>query len=130
MNKNILIMLAILILPIFAYFYLDRGQAVSTSQINSAKPTVIKFSSDMCSECQKMEQTVDQVYQKYAGKITLVKVPVQKQSKEVQTLIKQYNVTLVPTTVFKKSNGNTMARIEGAMSNTEFEQYLKRLLNE
>lgn len=130
MNKNIIIMLAILILPICVYYYLDKSQTACANKVTTSQPQVIKFSSDMCSECQKMEKTVNQVYPKYAGKIALVKVPVQKQSKETQALIKEYNVTLVPTLIFKKSNGQTMARIEGAMSNSEFEQYLKRLLNE
>ena len=57
-------------------------------------------------------------------------IPVQKQTKYNLELIKQYKVTLVPTIIFKKSSGQTMAKIEGAMSNNEFEQYLKRLLNE
>lgn len=130
MNKNVVIMLAILILPICFYYYLDKSQAVSASKINNTQPQVIKFSSDMCSECQKMEKTIKQVYPKYSSQVTLVNIPVQKQSKETQAMIKQYNVTLVPTLVFKKSNGQTMARIEGSMSNSEFEQYLKRLLNE
>lgn len=130
MNKNVLIILAILILPICFYYYLDKTQSVSANKVNSTQPKIIKFSSDMCSECQKMEKTVNQVYPKYSGKIELINVPVQKQTKYNLELIKQYKVTLVPTIIFKKSNGQTMAKIEGAMSNNEFEQYLKRLLNE
>ena len=130
MNKNILIILAILILPICFYYYLDKTQSVSANKVNSTQPKIIKFSSDMCSECQKMEKTVNQVYPKYSGKIELINIPVQKQTKYNLELIKQYKVTLVPTIIFKKSNGQTMAKIEGAMSNNEFEQYLKRLLNE
>lgn len=130
MNKNVLIILAILILPICFYYYLDKTQSVSANKVNSTQPKIIKFSSDMCSECQKMEKTVNQVYPKYSGKIELINIPVQKQTKYNLELIKQYKVTLVPTIIFKKSNGQTMAKIEGAMSNNEFEQYLKRLLNE
>ncbi len=130
MNKNILIILAILILPICFYYYLDKTQSVLANKVNSTRPKIIKFSSDMCSECQKMEKTVNQVYPKYSGKIELINIPVQKQTKYNLELIKQYKVTLVPTIIFKKSNGQTMAKIEGAMSNNEFEQYLKRLLNE
>lgn len=130
MNKNVLIILAILILPICFYYYLDKTQSVSANKVNSTQPKIIKFSSDMCSECQKMEKTVNQVYPKYSGKIELINIPVQKQTKYNLELIKQYKVTLVPTLIFKKSNGQTMAKIEGAMSNNEFEQYLKRLLNE
>ncbi len=130
MNKNVLIILAILILPICFYYYLDKTQSVLANKVNSTRPKIIKFSSDMCSECQKMEKTVNQVYPKYSGKIELINIPVQKQTKYNLELIKQYKVTLVPTIIFKKSNGQTMAKIEGAMSNNEFEQYLKRLLNE
>ena len=130
MNKNILIILAILILPICFYYYLDKTQSVLANKVNSTQPKIIKFSSDMCSECQKMEKTVNQVYPKYSGKIELINIPVQKQTKYNLELIKQYKVTLVPTIIFKKSNGQTMAKIEGAMSNNEFVQYLKRLLNE
>ena len=130
MNKNILIILAILILPICFYYYLDKTQSVLANKVNSTRPKIIKFSSDMCSECQKMEKTVNQVYPKYSGKIELISIPVQKQTKYNLEQIKQYKVTLVPTIIFKKSNGQTMAKIEGAMSNNEFEQYLKRLLNE
>lgn len=130
MNKNILIILAILILPICFYYYLDKTQSVLANKVNSTRPKIIKFSSDMCSECQKMEKTVNQVYPKYSEKIELINIPVQKQTKYNLELIKQYKVTLVPTIIFKKSNGQTMAKIEGAMSNNEFEQYLKRLLNE
>ena len=130
MNKNVLIILAILILPICFYYYLDKTQSVLANKVNSTRPKIIKFSSDMCSECQKMEKTVNQVYPKYSGKIELINIPVQKQTKYNLELIKQYKVTLVPTIIFKKSIGHTMAKIEGAMSNNEFEQYLKRLLNE
>ena len=130
MNKNILIILAILILPICFYYYLDKTQSVLANKVNSTRPKIIKFSSDMCSECQKMDKTVNQVYPKYSGKIELINIPVQKQTKYNLELIKQYKVTLVPTIIFKKSSGQTMAKIEGAMSNNEFEQYLKRLLNE
>ena len=125
-----MIILAILILPICFYYYLDKTQSVLANKVNFTRPKIIKFSSDMCSECQKMEKTVNQVYPKYSGKIELINIPVQKQTKYNLELIKQYKVTLVPTIIFKKSSGQTMAKIEGAMSNNEFEQYLKRLLNE
>lgn len=130
MNKNIVIILAILILPICFYYYLDKSQAASAAKVNSSQPCVIKFASDMCSECQKMEQVINRVYPKYSNKINLIKVPVQKQTKETQALIKQYNVTLVPTLIFKKSNGQVMKRVEGSMDDSTFEGYLKGLLNE
>jgi thioredoxin-related protein len=130
MNKNIASILAILILPICFYYYLDKSQAVSASKINTTQPSIIKFSSDMCSECVKMEKVINKVFPKYEKKITLVNVPVQKPTKEVRNLIKEYNVTLVPTLIFKDTNGQTIKRVEGSMDDNSFENCLKRLINE
>lgn len=130
MSKNITIILSILILPICFYYYLDKSQAVSASKINTTQPSIIKFSSDMCGECVKMEKIINNVFPKYETKITLINVPVQKQTKEVKKLISEYNVTLVPTLIFKDKNGQIVKRVEGSMSNDTFENYLKRLTNE
>lgn len=130
MKKNIAAILAILILPICFYYYLDKSQAVSATKTTTNKPSVIKFSSDMCSECQKMEQVVNRVFPKYSDRITLVKVPVQKQTKETQALIKEYGVTLVPTLIFKNASGQTVKRVEGSMDDATFEDNLKRLIHE
>ena len=130
MSKNITIILSILSLPICFYYYLDKSQAVSASKINTTQPSIIKFSSDMCGECIKMEKIINNVFPKYETKITLINVPVQKQTKEVKKLISEYNVTLVPTLIFKDKNGQIVKRVEGSMSNDTFENYLKRLTNE
>ena len=47
-----------------------------------------------------------------------------------RALIKSYDVKLVPTTVFKDKNGNTLRRIEGSMQPQILENYLKELINE
>jgi len=130
MNKNVAIILLVLILPVVAYFLLDKTQAVSTSNIDTNKPTVIKFTSDMCSECQKLDEIFPTVFPKYSKKINLVKVQVQKRTKENQDLINKYNVTLVPTMVFLKGNGKVLLRTEGSMPAQELEKHLKDLIHE
>ena len=130
MNKNLVIILAIFILPICFYYYLDKSQSVSANKINSQMPSIIKFTSPMCSECKSMEKVVNQVYPKYANKIILVEVPVQNNDKVTQDLIKEHHVTLVPTFVFKTKNGQIIKRVEGGISPKSFEMYLKGLLDD
>ena len=52
-----------------------------------------------------------------------------RDSNETKTLIKTYEVKLVPTTVFKDANGKTLRRIEGTMQPQVLENYLKELIN-
>jgi len=130
MNKNLVIILSILILPICLYYYLDKSQAVSAQKTTINQPVIIKFSSDMCSECKKMDKVIEKVFPKYENKIVLEKINVQKQTKFVQALIKENNVTLVPTLIFKNSNGQIIKKVEGSMSDADFENCIKGLLNE
>ncbi len=130
MNKNLVMILAIFILPICFYYYLDASQSASANKMNTPMPSVMKFSSNMCSECQSMEKVVKKVYPKYADKIALTNVSVQNSDAEVQELLKKYNVTLVPTFIFRDSSNTIIKRVEGGMSPTEFEDNLKALLND
>ena len=112
MNKNIIWIFLIFIVPIAAYF------------------GIIKFSSPMCYECNELEKVVEEVFPKYKDKITLHKVDVTKRDNNVKKLIKEYNVTLVPTTVFKNQDGKITKRIEGTMKPEVFEEYMAELINE
>ena len=42
----------------------------------------------------------------------------------------KYNVTLVPTTVFKNQDGRITKRVEGTMKPEVFESYTEELINE
>lgn len=130
MNKNLVVILSILILPLCFYYYLNKSQAVSAVKVPNSKPVVIEFYSDMCGECKKMEQVVNIVYPKYSDRVTLVQVPVHRKSQDIQNLVKEYDVSLVPTIIFRKSNGTIMERFEGYMDNATFETKLRRLYNE
>lgn|SRR5574344_1142702 len=132
--KNWIIVLAILLVPLAAYFVLDKTNSDKTAfeaqaLQNSGKPVVIKFASPMCLDCKKLESVINDVMPKYADKITLQKINAQDNSPITTDLIKKYNVTLVPTMVFLKKNGSVYKRTEGYMTNSEFEKILKGLLN-
>ncbi len=130
MNKNIFIILLIFLVPIAAYWGLTRDKFTTLpSNASSTGDEIIKFSSPMCYECQELKKVFDEVFPKYNKDITLREIDVTKRNNNVQTLIKEYNVKLVPTTVFKNQDGTITRRIEGSMQPKILENYLKELIN-
>ena len=61
-KKTILTILAILIIPILAFFGLTFKQDTSNVAQASGKPTIIKFTSTMCLECQEINKTFKQIF--------------------------------------------------------------------
>lgn len=129
MNKNIIWILLIFIVPIAAFYILTRDQ-ITTQPAIAAGDEVIKFSSQLCMECQDLEKNLEKVFPKYNDKITLTKIDVSKRDKNSQALISDYKVKLVPTTIFKNQDGRVLRRIEGTIEPETLEQYLVELINE
>ncbi len=132
--KNWIIALAILIIPMVTYFVLDKTQASKAAfeaqaTQNMSKPVVMKFSSPMCLDCKKLEGVISEVMPKYADKITYQKINAQSNDSASASLIKKYNVTLVPTMVFVKKDGTVYKRTEGYMPKSELEKIIKGLIN-
>lgn len=130
MNKNIVWILIIFLVPLAAYFGLTRNKLTSLPAIATTGDEIIKFASPMCYECQELEKIMDEVFPKYNDKISLRKIDVTQKDKNVQELIKEYNVKLVPTTVFKNQDGKVTRRIEGSMQPKILENYMVELINE
>ena len=84
----------------------------------------------MCYECQELEKIFDEVFPDYNSDISLKRIDVTKRDNKSQALIKEYDVKLVPTTVFKNQDGRIIRRIEGSMQSKILENYLKELINE
>ena len=129
MNRNIIIILLIFLVPLVAYFGLSRDKLTTPPSFASSGPEGIKFASPMCYECQELEKVFEEVFPKYNKDITLKQINVTQKDNETKTLIKTYEVKLVPTTVFKDANGKTLRRIEGTMQPQVLENYLKELIN-
>ncbi len=129
MNKSIFWILLIFLIPLGIYYGLTRDKITVPPSIAAGHVEVIKFSSPMCYECQELEKIFDEVFPKYNKNIILNKIDVTKRDKNVQDLIKKYNVTLVPTTVFKKADGTVTRRIEGCMQEQILDNYLKELID-
>lgn len=129
MNKNLVWILLIFLIPLGTYWGLTRESLTTPPSVASEGDVIIKFSSPMCYECQELEKVFDEVFPKYNKDITLKKIDVTKRDKNCEMLIKEYNVQLVPTTVFKNQDGRITRRIEGSMQPAILENYLKELIN-
>lgn len=130
MNKNIIWILLIFLVPIAVYFGLTRGSDSSTQAVAVTGDEIIKFSSPMCYECHELEEVMEEVFPKYQDKITLNKIDVTKNDKQISELIKEHKVTLVPTTVFKNQDGRILKRVEGTMKPEVLDNYMAELVNE
>ena len=129
MKKNIIIILAIFLVPLALYWGLTRDRLSTPPSVAAQGAEVIKFASPMCYECQELEKVFEEVFPKYSEKVNLRKIDVTINDDTAKTLIKQYNVTLVPTTVFKKSDGTVVRKIEGCIKNEILENYLKEIID-
>jgi len=130
MSKNVIIILAIFLVPLAVYFGLTRDKLTTPPSVAaSSGASVIKFASPMCYECQELEKVFEEVFPSYADKVNLKKIDVTKNDSETKAMIKEHSVKLVPTTVFKDSEGNIKHRIEGSMPAQTLENYLREIIN-
>ena len=130
MNKNFVIVLLIFAIPLAVYWGLTRDKNVAvlpTIAVSGAE--IIKFSSPMCYECQELEKIFNEVYPQYANKVSLRKIDVTIDDKTTKKLIKDYEVKLVPTCIFKDKEGNTIRKTEGSMQPRILENYIKEQIN-
>ena len=127
MNKNTLILLLIFVLLLITYFYVSKNNESTVTVSNTTKPKIIKFTSTLCGECQRMDTVVKTIYPKYQKDIELISIPVQNQTEYNQDMISKYNITLVPTIVLLNKNQHIQKRIEGYIDSTTFENYLKEI---
>ena len=130
MNKNFALILLIFLVPLAIYWGLTRDKNITIlPSIAVSGPEIIKFSSPMCYECQELEKVFDEVYPGVANKISLRKIDVTKNDKTVKQLIKDYDVKLVPTCIFKNEDGNVIRKVEGNIQPRILENYMKEQLN-
>ncbi len=129
MNKNVAIISLIFLVPLAFYWGLTRDKSMTvlpTVAVSGAE--IIKFSSPMCYECQELEKVVNEVYPEFANKISLRKIDVTKDDKSTKQLIKEYDVKLVPTCIFKNEDGIVIRKTEGNIQPRILENYMKEQL--
>ena len=130
MNKNFIVILLIFIVPLALYWGLTRDKGVAVlPTVAVSGPEILKFSSPMCYECQELEKVFNEVYPGVANKISLRKIDVTNNDKTTKQLIKEYDVKLVPTCIFKNEDGNVIRKTEGNIQPRILENYMKEQLN-
>ncbi len=127
MKKNIITIAFIFAIPLITYFMLTMSNGSTAKTVVTGKPQVIKFTSQMCMDCQTMNKIMKEIFPKYEDKIVLTEIHVQDKSSFNDEQIKKYNVTLVPTIILLNSDGKQVKRIEGAIPKDEMENCLKGL---
>ncbi len=130
MNRNIAVILLIMLVPVCAYWGLTRDKSFTALPgIASNGAEIIKFSSPMCYECQELEKIFKEIYPNYSDKVSLKKIDVTQKDKATKELIRAYNIKLVPTCVFKDSNGNVIRTTEGLIQPKILENYIREQMN-
>ena len=125
-RKSIVTILAIIILPLLAFWALTWNKD-STAVADTNLPQIIKFSSSMCLECKEVEKIFKDILPKYKDKVSYTEIIVDSRKDMNNKLIKKYNITLVPTVVMLDSNGKECKRFEGAAEKSEYIEVIESL---
>ena len=126
-KKSLFTILAILILPVLAFFGITKSKSTSDIALASGKPQIIKFSSTMCSECKEVEKVFKELMPQYEDEVIYTEIIVDSRNDMKNKLIKKYNVQMVPTIIMLNSDGTQASRIESALPKEQMEQYIKEL---
>ena len=130
MKKNVIAIIFIFLVPLALYWGLTRDKGLATlPTIAFTGSEIIKFSSPMCYECQELEKVFKEVYPEFANKVSITNIDVTSNDKNVKKMIKQYEVNLVPTCVFKNKEGQVVRRTEGMIQPRILENYIREQIN-
>ncbi|MBE7713160.1 MAG: thioredoxin family protein [Cyanobacteria bacterium SIG26] len=126
-KKSIITILAILILPMLAFWGLTFDKSTSTVAEALGKPQIIKFSSTMCSECKEVEKVMQEVMPKYKDSIAYTEIIVDSRNDMKNAMIKKHKVVMVPTIIMLNSDGSQYMRIETAIPAEQMDNYIQGL---
>lgn len=87
------------------------------------KPAIIDFYATWCGPCKMMSPIVDEMAEKYSGKIDVYKVDIDRQ----EELAALFGIRSIPTFVFIPADSLPQKSI-GAMSKVQFEDAIRSVL--
>ena len=129
--KSFFTVFLIFVLPLLAFMMLStKSESLAQRSDNALKPQIIKFTSLMCLDCKKLNETMQKVYPKYKNDILLTEIQVQNNDEYTNEQIKKFNISLVPTVVILDKNKNIVKKIEGYIEEQDLEKLMKEMCNE
>lgn len=94
-----------------------------TEIINSSKPVLIDFYADWCGPCRMVSPVMEQISEKYDGKVDVVKVDVDVQ----KALASHFDVMSIPTVILMKS-GKVIEKSVGAKPITFYQSMIDKVI--
>jgi thioredoxin 1 len=91
--------------------------------LKSNIPALVDFWAAWCGPCRAIAPVVEELAKDYAGKLKVAKMNVDENSK---TPVK-YGIRAIPTLILFK-NGNVMDQITGAVSKSQIDNAIKKML--
>jgi thioredoxin 1 len=91
----------------------------------TTEPILLDFTADWCEPCEAMAPVIEQISQKYTGKLRVLKVDLD----ECADIATQFEVWSIPTLIFL-SNGKPKHRLGGARSYRQLVQEIETFLGE
>lgn len=130
-KSSIITILIIFILPVALYYFIKNPSESAISHADPAvnMPKVLQFTSTMCYDCKKLENEIAPLRQQYKGKIVFRKYNVSSRTGQINQMISQYSINVVPTLIFLDKKGYYVRKTEGYVSRNQIKQYLDALIN-
>lgn len=127
--KNIITILLILILPICAYLMIKKETNNFKAIAKNNSPSLYIYTSTMCLDCQKLKKLINEIEPNYKERINFLIINALEKDRKVQSDIKKYGITLVPTMIFIDRNGNQTNKIEGYIEKEKLITEIEETIN-
>lgn len=100
-----------------------KGNNFQEEAVNTDKLVLVDFYATWCGPCKALAPVLEELADKYADKIKVVKVNVD----EEESIAAKFGIVSIPTVIFFK-NGQTAASFVGLRSASEIEKMIEKLL--